>query len=71
MSSGLSVDATKKIGGFAEYEIDSAADTLIRAEEVKADKKLYPLAMKKVKEKAKAATKAAEIKQKLADVFND
>ena len=59
----------KKIGGFEKYEIDSAADTLIRAEEIKADMKLFPLAMKAVKTKATAAEKAASVRKKLADAF--
>lgn len=43
-----------------DYEIDSAADALIRVEEIKQDKKLYAAAMKKVQEKAKAVTAAAK-----------
>jgi len=59
----------KKTGGFEKYEIDSAADSLIRAEEIRADSKLHPLAMRAVKAKAVAAERAASIRKKLAAAF--
>jgi len=41
-----------------DWEAESAADTLIRAAEIRNDKKLYAAAKKKLVEKAKAAQRA-------------
>jgi len=40
--------AEKKINGFEKYEIESAARTLIEAEEIRRKPKLYVLAKKEV-----------------------
>ena len=42
-----------------DWEAESAADTLIRAAEIRNDKKLYAAAKKKLREKAKAALRAS------------
>lgn len=42
-----------------QWEIESAADSVIRAQEVKADKKLYPKVKKELVKRAKAAKQAA------------
>ena len=60
---------SKKIGGFERYEVESAANTLIRAKEIEMDKKLFPLAVKMVKEKANAALAVARAKKGLAETF--
>jgi len=60
---------SKKIGGFERYEVESAADTLIRAKEIEQDKKLFPLAVKMVKEKADVAMAVARAKKGLAETF--
>lgn len=59
----------KKINGYDHYEIESAADSLIRAEEIRNNPKLYPLAMKEVQKKAAAAQQAANVRKKLAAAF--
>lgn len=53
-----------------KFEIENAADSLIRAEEVKADASLFKAAQAQVKKKATAAERAANIKRKLADTFS-
>ncbi len=46
---------SKKIQGYEVYEIESAADTLVRAETMRIkDKKLYKLALVELKKRKKA-----------------
>lgn len=45
---------------YEDYEIESAADTLIRAEEIRKDEGLYKLAAAGVKKKADAANAAVD-----------
>lgn len=42
-----------------QWDIESAADTLIRAQEIKEDKKLYPKVKKELVKRVKAAKRAA------------
>jgi len=45
---------SKKVQGYEVYEIESAADTLVRAETIKIkDKKLYKLALAELKKRKK------------------
>jgi len=45
----------KKINGYDKYDIENAADTLIRAETMKLkEKKLYKLALAELKKRKKA-----------------
>lgn len=44
-----------------QWDIERAADTLIEAEEIKADGVLYPLAKKELKKKVDATNKAAQL----------
>lgn len=48
----------KKIKGYDSWEIEGAADTLIRAQELRADKVLFNLAQAEVRKKAAAAQAA-------------
>ncbi|MFA5152424.1 MAG: hypothetical protein WC554_07705 [Clostridia bacterium] len=62
----------KKINGFSEYQIEDAARTLIRAEEIRNDKKLFPLAQKELVKQAQAAADAAvenKVSKKLKETF--
>jgi len=50
--------ADEKIQGYEAYEIESAADTLVRAETMRLkDKKLYKLALAELKKRKKAIAK--------------
>ena len=45
----------KKIDGYESYEIEAAADTLVRAETMRMkEKKLYKLALSELKKRKKA-----------------
>jgi hypothetical protein len=46
---------------FDKWEIDSAVDCLIRAEEIRANPDLYPLVKEKLTEKSKALQKITSI----------
>lgn len=46
---------SKKIDGFDKYEVENAADTLIRAEEIRLQPKLFKVARKFVVRKRIAA----------------
>jgi hypothetical protein len=61
MSNGTVIDKPKKIDGFDEWEVNNAADTLIRAEEIKANKKLFNAASKVISKKL-IAVQAAKLK---------
>ncbi len=55
----------KKAKGIAEktdrdWEIESAADTLMRAEEIKVNRALYVAAVKELEKRQKAIAKAAK-----------
>ena len=52
---------SKKIGGFDKYEVESAADTLIRAEEIRLQPKLFT-AVKGLILRKKIATAAVKLK---------
>lgn len=57
-----------------KWEIESAADAIIRAEEIKADKKMWPRVQKELKRKAAAARRAALVNQvrgKMVKAFPD
>lgn len=57
-----------------KWEIESAADAIIRAEEIKADKKMWPKVQKELKRKAAAAKRAALVNQvrgKMQKAFPD
>ena len=57
------VPKEKKMGkkkGFDEYEVESAAQTLIEAQKVKGDRALLKAATKEVEKQAKATTKALQ-----------
>jgi hypothetical protein len=70
------VSESKKVDGFGEWEIDSAARTLQEAEELKANDALYKLAVAKLAQKKEALDKILSDKQvearatkKLKEVF--
>ena len=52
-----------------EYEIEDAARTLIRAEEIRKDKSLYEAALKKVKEQSQAATNVLSREDRIANAI--
>ncbi len=54
------MNGEKKIKGYEKYEIESAADSLIRAKEIINDKKFYPLVKAELKRKAEAAVAATQ-----------
>lgn len=56
--------SSKKIDGFERYEVENAADTLIRAEEIRLQPKLFKAARKFVirKKVAAAAVKLSAAK---------
>ena len=67
------MDGDKKIDGIQVWDIRNAADTLVRAEEIKANKKLNNLASKFISEKLladiaakKTAAEAAAKKTKVS-----
>lgn len=65
---GCSVDKSDKIGGYDRWDVQSDADTLIRAEEIKKKgDKYYKVVMGEVQKKADAATLAAGKKQEAVD----
>lgn len=47
-----------------EYEVRCAADTLLRAEEIKKDKKLFKAALESLKEKRSAINSIADLRKK-------
>ena len=54
----MACDHNKKINGFEKYEIESAAEALMRAIKIRKDPKLFPLAQKAA---AKIAKEAADV----------
>ena len=51
----IMASTNKKIDGYEKYEIESAADTLVRAETIRLkEKKLYKLALAEVRIRKKA-----------------
>lgn len=57
-----------------KWEIESAADTLIRAAEIRSDKKLYPKVKRELKRKAAVAHRAAleaRVAGKMREAFPD
>jgi len=66
--------ASKKINGFDEWDVKNAADALIRAQEIRDDKRkgFYAAVKKELAEKVTAAEKAAletKVTAKLHGVF--
>ena len=49
---------TEKIGGIDKWEVEDAARTLARAQEILADEKMKKAALKVLKKNKKAVTKA-------------
>ena len=58
-----------KIGGVDKYKVENAADTLVRAEEIKRDKKLLAAARTVINKKL-IATQAAKLKATQAAGLN-
>ena len=71
----ISRDKPKKIAGFEKYEVESAADTLIRAEEIRLQPKLFKAARGLVLRKRVATQmvkmKATQRASKLAGAGGD
>ncbi len=66
MACGIS-NKPDKIGGFDKYDVEDAARTMIKAKEYEnGDSKFYAVVLKEVEKTAKAATEAAEQKNKAA-----
>ena len=61
----------KKYGKFEEYEIKDCARTIVKAEEIKADKEKMKYVKMCLEEKAKAATKAVKSIQDIRDAAKD
>jgi len=57
------IDSPKKIGGFDKYDVEEAARTLIRAQEIKAKPKFFAIVVKECEKQAEAAKRAALEKQ--------
>ena len=58
----ISVGEKKKDGEYDKYELESACDTLTRAEEIKADKKLMKALGPYLEKKKKAITSIEELR---------
>lgn len=56
-STSQMVDKPPKINGIDKWEVESAADTLRRAFEIKADKKLFKAALQVIRERQAADKK--------------
>ena len=69
ISSGKSKD--KKYGKYEKYEIEHAADTLMNAEKIKADKEKMKYVAQCMKEKAKNMKKVIASVQDLRDLANE
>lgn len=54
-----------------KYEIESAADTLTRAEEIKKDKRLMPHVKKHLAKKVKAISSIAELRDHAKSMQDD
>lgn len=65
MTEEVKAMATKKIDGIDEWEVKSAADSLRRAQEIKADKKLFRAATKELRRQQKATKQALDWAAKL------
>lgn len=52
----------KKKKGYDDWELDSAVDSLVRAEEIKQDKKLLKAIQGRLKTKKKAISSIAELR---------
>jgi hypothetical protein len=48
---------------YDDYEIDCAVKTLIKAEEIKKDSKLWPLVVEKLKQQKEAITSIAQLRK--------
>lgn len=66
MSQPVNPVTGEKKGPPDKYEIESAADTLLRAEQIKADKKLMPHVHKHLQEKKKAVIRSLEDLKKVS-----
>ena len=63
-----------KIGGFEKYKVESAARTLIEAEEIKVKPEFYAVVLKEVARQAKAAEAVAfetKVRGKLKETFRN
>ena len=54
-----------------DYEVENAARTLLQAEEIKKDKKLYPLALKELQKQQSALSEALGVGKSLLRVLNN
>lgn len=59
-----------KDNGVDEWKVRDGVDTLLKAEEIKADKKLMPLVQKELSKKHKALMKISSI-QDMRDAYQD
>jgi len=75
MGSIASAKESKKYGKFDEWDITSAVDTLIRAEEIKCDKEkmkyVGPMLDKKFKETKKTITSIQGLKEKYKEMQDE
>ena len=62
----MAISHPEKIGGFERYEVENAADSLIRAEEIRLQPKLFGVAKKFVIRKRMAAAAVKMTATKLA-----
>lgn len=61
---GMEKEDGEEEEGFEQYEIDSAMESILRAEEIKQDPELFKLAMEKLKKKKAAITSIEGLKEK-------
>lgn len=61
----VTMEKPKKLDGIDEWEVKNAADNLRRAQEIKADKKLFRAATKELRRQQKATTQALNWAAKL------
>lgn len=64
-------ESPKKIDGFEQYEIDSAARTLLEAEEIKMNPKLMKHVLKQLAKKKKAISSLDELRAKANNFSED
>ena len=60
MKEAIAMEKPEKIDGIDKWEVENAADTLQRALEIQADKKLVKAALKVLKKKSEASQKAVK-----------
>ena len=62
-------EKNQKYPGFDDYEVEDAARTIKRAEEIKQDKKLYDFALSCLKKEANAINSISDLKKVREDKY--